>query len=110
MRLDTPNGVKGTNLALTSKLLFTRTMNIFLGYGVNQSFPPIPGAQLESEKMARVNAEEKAETLARQRAVETERMKELENIRSQLEVLLEEERQAKKDEEIVRTLQVCKSL
>ena len=33
-------------------------------------------------------------------------MKEMEKIREQLEKLLEEERQAKKDEEIVRTLQV----
>lgn len=64
------------------------------------------GEQLESEKEARVNAEEKAETLARQRAVDTEKMQELEKIRVQLEVLLDEERQAKKDEEIVRTLQV----
>ncbi len=33
-------------------------------------------------------------------------MRELEKIKEQLESLLEEERQAKKDEEIVRTLQV----
>jgi len=63
------------------------------------------GQQLEDEKQARVNAEEKAETLARQRAVEAEKMRELEKIREQLESLLDEERQAKKDEEIVRTLQ-----
>ncbi len=63
------------------------------------------GAQLETEKQARADAEEKAETLARQRVIEGERMRELEKIREQLESLLEEERQAKKDEEIVRTLQ-----
>ena len=63
-------------------------------------------AQLENERQARAFAEEKAETLARQRALEGERMKELEKIREQLESLLQEERQAKKDEEIVRTLQV----
>ena len=44
--------------------------------------------------------------LQRQRAIEGKKMKEMEKIREQLEKLLEEERQAKKDEEIVRTLQV----
>ena len=63
-------------------------------------------SQLESERQLRAHAEEKAETLARQRALEGERMKELEKIKDQLESLLEEEKQAKKDEEIVRTLQV----
>ena len=63
---------------------------------------------MESERQLRANAEEKAETLARQRALEGDRMKELEKIKEQLESLLEEERQAKKDEEIVRTLQVGK--
>lgn len=58
-----------------------------------------------SELQARAHAEEKAETLARQRAIDGDKMKELEKIREQLEILLEEERQAKKDEEIVRTLQ-----
>ena len=61
---------------------------------------------MESERQLRANAEEKAETLARQRALEGDRMRELEKIKEQLESLLEEERQAKKDEEIVRTLQV----
>ena len=54
---------------------------------------------------ARVNAEEQAATLQRQRIIEEKKMAELENIRTQLESLLEEEKQAKKDEEIVRTLQ-----
>ena len=54
----------------------------------------------------RVNAEENAATLARQRELDEQKMQELEKIRTQLESLLEEERQAKKDEEIVRTLQV----
>lgn len=61
--------------------------------------------QLEQEKLARVNAEVQAATLQRQRAIEEKKMKEMEKIREQLEKLLEEERQAKKDEEIVRTLQ-----
>ncbi len=65
------------------------------------------GAQLESEKRARVNAEENAATLARQKQLDEKKMRELETIRQQLEELLQEERQAKKDEEIVRTLQVC---
>ncbi len=51
-------------------------------------------------------AEEHAATLVRQRAIEEKRMKELEKIREQLESHLEEEKQAKKDEEIVRQLQV----
>lgn len=63
------------------------------------------GEQLENEKAARVNAEENAATLVRQRALDEKKMKELEAIRTQLEELLGEERQAKKDEEIVRTLQ-----
>ena len=49
---------------------------------------------------ARVNAEVQAATLQRQRAIEEKKMKEMEKIREQLERLLEEERQAKKDEEI----------
>ena len=56
----------------------------------------------------KVDAEENAATLARQRVLDENKMKELEKIREQLEGLLDEERQAKKDEEIVRTLQVCK--
>ena len=64
------------------------------------------GELLETERTARAYAEERAETLARQRQIDTDKMKELEKIREQLEVLLEEEKQAKKDEEIVRTLQV----
>ena len=51
-------------------------------------------------------AEEKTATLLRQKAIEDKKMRELEKIREQLETCLEEERQAKKDEEIVRQLQV----
>ena len=50
-------------------------------------------------------AEEHASTLLRQKAIEDKKMRELEKIRETLEVCLEEERQAKKDEEIVRQLQ-----
>ena len=53
-----------------------------------------------------MNAEENAATLVRQRELDEKKMRELEAIRAQLEELLGEERQAKKDEEIVRTLQV----
>merc|ERR1719188_1852746 len=48
-----------------------------------------------------MNAEENAATLVRQRELDEKKMRELEAIRT----LLDEERQAKKDEEIVRTLQ-----
>lgn len=61
--------------------------------------------QLEQEKQARAMAEEHASTLLRQKAIEDKKMRELEKIRETLEVCLEEERQAKKDEEIVRQLQ-----
>ena len=61
---------------------------------------------MENEKAARMNAEENAATLVRQRELDEKKMRELEAIRTQLEELLDEERQAKKDEEIVRTLQV----
>ena len=54
---------------------------------------------------ARVHAEVQAQTLQRQRVIEEKKMREMEKIREQLEKLLDEERQAKKDEEIVRTLQ-----
>merc|ERR1719150_835791 len=60
---------------------------------------------LEQEKQARALAEEHASTLMRQRVIEEKKMKELEKIKDQLEVCLEEEKQAKKDEEIVRQLQ-----
>merc|ERR1712193_557533 len=56
--------------------------------------------QLEQEKQARVQAEVQAQTLQRQRVIEEKKMREMEKIREQLERLLEEERQAKKDEEI----------
>merc|ERR1712079_700108 len=52
-----------------------------------------------------MGAEEHASTLMRQRVIEEKKMKELEKIKDQLEVCLEEEKQAKKDEEIVRQLQ-----
>merc|ERR1711976_1007824 len=61
--------------------------------------------QLEQEREARVLAEEHAATLVRQRVIEEKKMKELEKIREQLEKCLEEEKQAKKDEEIVRQFQ-----
>jgi len=61
--------------------------------------------QLEQEKQARVHAEVQAQTLQRQRVIEEKKMREMEKIKDQLERLLEEEKQAKKDEEIVRTLQ-----
>lgn len=61
--------------------------------------------QLEHEKQARAMAEEHASTLLRQKAIEDKKMRELEKIRETLEVCLEEEKQAKKDEEIVRQLQ-----
>ena len=57
-----------------------------------------------------MNAEENAATLVRQRELDEKKMRELEAIRTQLEELLDEERQAKKDEEIVRTLQVRQGL
>ena len=66
--------------------------------------------QLENEKAARMSAEENAATLVRQRELDEKKMRELEAIRTQLEELLDEERQAKKDEEIVRTLQVRQGL
>lgn len=50
-------------------------------------------------------AEEHAATLQRQRVIEDKKMRELEKIREQLEIHLEEEKSAKKDEEIVRQLQ-----
>ena len=43
--------------------------------------------------------------MLRQKVIEDKKMRELEKIREQLESCLEEEQQAKKDEEIVRHLQ-----
>jgi len=62
-------------------------------------------AELEAEKAARMQAEDKAMLLTQQKEEEVKRMQELETIREELERLLEEEKQAKRDEEIVRTLQ-----
>lgn len=62
-------------------------------------------AELEMEKAARIQAEREALLLSQEKESEEKRMKELENIREELERLLEEEKQAKRDEEIVRTLQ-----
>lgn len=62
-------------------------------------------AELESEKAARIEAEDKAAVLIEQKEVETQRMIELEEVRTDLERLLAEEKQAKRDEEIVRSLQ-----
>jgi len=62
-------------------------------------------AELELEKAARIEAEREAMVLSQEKEGECKRMQELENIREELERLLEEEKQAKRDEEIVRTLQ-----
>lgn len=53
----------------------------------------------------RAEAEERAREEQLLREAEQERLKELEAIKQELERLLAEERQAKKDEEIVRNLQ-----
>ncbi|XP_053635724.2 differentially expressed in FDCP 6-like isoform X1 [Cherax quadricarinatus] len=62
-------------------------------------------AELMAEKLARAQAEAavREETAARQ--AEEKRVLELQTLRRQLETLLEEETQAKRDEEIVRNLQ-----
>ena len=62
-------------------------------------------AELEAEKAAREEAETHAALLTEEKELESRRRKELEDIKSELESLLEEEKQAKRDEEIVRTLQ-----
>jgi len=62
-------------------------------------------AELQVEKAARVEAESHAALLSEEKEIESLKLKELEDIRNELEQLLEEEKQAKKDEEIVRTLQ-----
>ena len=54
------------------------------------------------DKQARAQAEEAAKEEAEARANEERRVQELINLRQQLEKLLEEETQAKRDEEIVR--------
>lgn len=66
---------------------------------------------IEKDKMtrltlqAREEAEAKWHDEARQREIESGKLKEVEEMKQQLETLLEEERQAKHDEEIVRNLQ-----
>ncbi|XP_076045538.1 uncharacterized protein LOC143027821 [Oratosquilla oratoria] len=62
-------------------------------------------AELVAEKIARAEAEAAAREEAAARATEERRVKELQGLREQLETLLEEETQAKRDEEIVRSLQ-----
>ncbi|KAK3084808.1 hypothetical protein FSP39_019379 [Pinctada imbricata] len=61
--------------------------------------------ELEAEKLAREELEARLLKEAALREVEQRRLRELQEIKRQLEKLLEEERQAKKDEEIVRALQ-----
>lgn len=61
--------------------------------------------ELEAEKLARQAAEQQAQEQSALREAEAERYKELEEGKLQLERLLEEERLAKRDEEIVRNLQ-----
>jgi hypothetical protein len=74
-------------------------------------------AELELEKEAREEAEAHAALLVQEKELEGRRLKELEVIpllllprpvqviRTELEQLLEEEKQAKRDEELVRTIQ-----
>ncbi|XP_063586595.1 differentially expressed in FDCP 6-like [Penaeus indicus] len=62
-------------------------------------------AELMAEKIARAEAEAAAKEEALARQEEERRVAELQNLRFQLETLLEEETQAKRDEEIVRNLQ-----
>ncbi|KAK7072753.1 hypothetical protein SK128_010463 [Halocaridina rubra] len=62
-------------------------------------------AELMAEKLARVEAEAAAKQEAEARQEEEKRVTELQRLRFQLETLLEEEIQAKRDEEIVRNLQ-----
>lgn len=62
-------------------------------------------AQLQLERNARLVAEDQAKELKAAVKEESKKLNELERIREKLEVLLEEETQAKRDEEIVRGLQ-----
>jgi len=62
-------------------------------------------AELLEEKAARAEAETNAAILTEEKELESRKLKELEDIREELQQLLEEEKQAKRDEEIVRTLQ-----
>jgi len=62
-------------------------------------------AELIAEKAARVEAESHAALLTEEKELERNKLKELEEIKEELEQLLDEEKQAKRDEEIVRTLQ-----
>merc|ERR1712013_891109 len=61
-------------------------------------------AELIAEKAARAGAESHAALLTEEKELERNKLKELEEIKEELEQLLEEEKQAKRDEEIVRTL------
>uniref|UniRef100_T1J5D9 Large ribosomal subunit protein P2 n=1 Tax=Strigamia maritima TaxID=126957 RepID=T1J5D9_STRMM len=62
-------------------------------------------AELESERLARLAAEYHAQEQAKLREEEAKQLKELEEGKKELESLLTKERQAKRDEEIVRNLQ-----
>lgn len=61
--------------------------------------------QLEQEKLARAAAESQARELEIVAREDSRRVAELEDIKMNLENLLSEESQAKRDEEIVRCLQ-----
>ena len=61
--------------------------------------------ELEAERLARLGVEAQLAEEARALEEERQRLKELEEIKAMLEKLLEDERQAKRDEEIVRSLQ-----
>lgn len=60
---------------------------------------------LTCKTKARLAAEDEAKELAKQKAMEEEQRRHLDEVRRQLEKLLAEEIQAKKDEELVRSLQ-----
>ncbi|XP_013145039.1 PREDICTED: switch-associated protein 70-like [Papilio polytes] len=62
-------------------------------------------ARLQSEVRARLAAEAQAQELAELSKKDSKKLEELKNAQAELERLLQEETQAKKDEEIVRALQ-----
>lgn len=61
--------------------------------------------ELEEEKLARAEAETRLQLESALREADKDHLRELEEIKEQLEKLLEEERQAKRDEELVRIAQ-----
>ena len=62
-------------------------------------------AELEAERLARAAAEAQAAELEMQKAEEERKLAELEDTRLELERLLQDEKQAKRDEELVRSAQ-----